>query len=196
MSPIVRVPGPEHWQATRLLDTGAQGVIVPHVQNEAEARRVVHQCKYPPLGERSLTGNLPQLTFKASSYPVAELLRVLNENMLVVVMLESAEAIANADAIAAVEGIDVVLIGTNDLCADLGIPGQLGHERIFDAYEKMISACRRHNRIPGMAGVYDHALMERFIGMGARFLQGGVDLAFLMAGGKARVEFLRKLKLV
>ena len=195
VAPIVRVPGPEHWQSTRLLDAGAQGIIVPHVSTEAEARRVVYQCKYPPFGERSLTGGLPQLAFAASNAPVAELLRQLNDNMLLVVMLESAEAIANADAIAAVDGIDVLLIGTNDLCADLGIPGQLGHERVVDAYAKMIAACRRHHRSAGMAGIYDHALMERYIGMGVRFLQGGVDLALLMAGGRARVDFLRSLKL-
>ncbi len=195
ITPIVRVPGPEHWQATRLLDTGAQGIIVPHVSTPEIARRVVEQCKFPPVGRRSLTGGLPQLSFAAANYPPAELVGLLNDNLILVVMLESRQAIENAEAIAAVDGIDVLYIGTNDLAADLGLTGQLGHEQIVEAYARVISACRKHGRIPGMAGVYDHALMERYVGMGARFLQGGVDLAFMMQAAKGRMDFLNSLQL-
>ncbi|MCL4767110.1 MAG: aldolase [Hyphomicrobiaceae bacterium] len=195
ITPIVRVPGPEHWQATRLLDTGAQGIIVPHVETAEMARRVVEQCKFPPLGRRSLTGGLPQLSFAAANYPPSELVHILNDKIIIVLMLESGLAIENAEAIAAVEGVDVLYIGTNDLCADLGIAGQLGHDRIVEAYERVIAACRKYGRTPGMAGVYDHALMARYVKMGARFLQGGVDLAFMMQGAKARMDFLASIPL-
>jgi len=194
ITPIARVPGPEPWQATRLLDTAVQGVIVPHVDTAEAAARVAAACRFPPAGLRSLTGGMPQVSFASSSYPAAELVHRLNENILLVVMLESGEAIANADAIAAVPGVDVLLIGTNDLCADLGITGQLGHERVVEAYGRMIAAARRHGKVAGMAGVYDHALMECYVGMGCRFLQGAVDLALIMQAGRDRMRFLDGLE--
>src|SRR5690606_1781972 len=99
---------------------GAQGVVVPHVNSVEQARRVVENCKYPPIGHRSLTAPMPQLGFR--TMPVAEAIEALNRNTLVVAMLETPQAVDNADAIAAVEGIDALLIGTNDLAAEMGIP--------------------------------------------------------------------------
>jgi 2-keto-3-deoxy-L-rhamnonate aldolase RhmA len=108
-------------------------------------------------------------------------------------MVETARGIDNADAIAAIDGIDALLVGTNDLCVDLGIPGELGHQRIADAYAAVIAACRRHAKWPGMGGVYDEALMRRYVGMGCRFLQAGGDLGFMMEAGARRTAFLRGL---
>jgi len=110
-------------------------------------------------------------------------------------MVETPLAIDNAEAIAAVPGIDVVLIGTNDLCAELGIPGQFADPRVEDAYRKVIAACKKHGKHPGMGGVYDTRLMEKYIGYGMRFILSGGDLSFLLAGAKARTEFLRGVKL-
>ena len=101
-------------------------------------------------------------------------------------MLETPTAIENADAIAAVPGVDVLLIGTNDLCAEMGIPGDFGNERVADAYRTMIAACRKHNKFPGMAGIYNEPLMQRYIEMGARFILSGNDAAFLMASAGQR----------
>jgi len=107
-------------------------------------------------------------------------------------MLETPTAIANAEEIAAVPGIDVLLIGTNDLCAEMGIPGDFGNERVTEAYSTMIAACRKHGKFPGMAGVYNEALMTRYIDLGARFILAGQDAAFLMGGAIERTGFLRK----
>jgi 2-keto-3-deoxy-L-rhamnonate aldolase RhmA len=193
ISPIVRVPGKEHHHASRLLDTGAQGIVVPHVDSVEEAERVVSHCKYPPLGHRSVAGGAPQLNFR--NLPVGEATRLLNDETLVVVMLETPRAIASAEAIAAVKGIDVLLIGTNDLCAEMGMPGQFTDEKVVAAYEAVIAACRRYGKYPGMGGVYDQALMQKYIGMGMRFILSGSDLSFLMAGAAARAAFLRSVKL-
>jgi 2-keto-3-deoxy-L-rhamnonate aldolase RhmA len=193
ISPIVRVPGKEHHHASRLLDTGAQGIVVPHVDSVEEAERVVSHCKYPPLGHRSVAGGAPQLNFR--NLPVGEATRLLNDETLVVVMLETPQAIASADAIAAVKGIDVLLIGTNDLCAEMGMPGQFTDAKVVAAYEAVIAACRRHGKYPGMGGVYDQPLMQKYIGMGMRFILSGSDLSFLMAGAAARAAFLRAVKL-
>lgn len=193
VAPLVRVPSHHHHHVARVLDGGAMGVIVPHVDTAEQAREVVRNCKYPPVGNRSLAGLMPQLRFQP--YPTAEALNLLNDNMVVVVMLETPEAIENADEIAAVDGVDVLLIGSNDLSAQMGIPGQFSHERIGAAYRAVVTAANRHGKFPGMGGCYDHGLMQRYIETGARFILSGGDLAFLMAGARERSTFLRGLAL-
>jgi 2-keto-3-deoxy-L-rhamnonate aldolase RhmA len=193
ITPIVRVPGHEHYHATRLLDAGAQGIVVPHVDTAQEAERVVSQCRYPPVGHRSVAGAQPQISFR--SLPVAETMRLVNDETLVVVMLETPKAVANADAIAAVPGIDVLLVGFNDLCAEMGIPGGFTDEKVETSFAAVVAACRKHGKHPGMGGVYDQKLMSKFIGMGARFILSGSDVSFMMAGGRDRTGFLRSLKL-
>jgi 4-hydroxy-2-oxoheptanedioate aldolase len=193
ISPIVRVPGKEHHHASRLLDAGAQGIVVPHVDSVEEAERAVAYCRYPPQGHRSAMGALPQFAYQ--SVPVGEATRAANEETLVVVMLETPDAIAKVDEIAAVEGLDVVLIGTNDLCAEMGIPGQFSDPRVEDAYRKVVAACNRNGIHPGMGGVYDPKLMEKYISYGMRFILSGGDVSFLMAGARQRADFLHGLKL-
>src|SRR5438105_8260300 len=124
VTPVVRVPGHEHYHATRLLDNGAQGIVAPHVDDAATAKRIAEACLYPPLGKRSIPGAQPQLAFQA--IPPAEATKLVNDQMLIVVMLESPRAIENAEEIAAVPGVDVLLIGTSDLTAEIGILGQIG----------------------------------------------------------------------
>ena len=193
VTPIVRVPGHEHYHASRLLDNGAMGVVVPHVDTAAEAERVASHCKYPPIGHRSIAGAQPQLGFK--SLPVGQAMRLVNQETLVVVMLETPTAIRNADAIAAVRGIDVLLIGTNDLCAEMGIPGQFAHKKVEQAYATVIAAARKHRKWPGMGGVYDPPLMRKYIEMGMRFILSGSDFSFLVAAGSQRTSTLRAIKL-
>jgi 2-keto-3-deoxy-L-rhamnonate aldolase RhmA len=193
ITPIVRVPGKEHFHASRLLDAGAQGIVVPHVDTIEEAKRAVAYCKYPPVGHRSVMGVLPQFGYR--SLPVAESTPIANAETMVVIMLETPEAIAKVDEFAAVPGIDSILIGTNDLCAEMGIPGQFSDPRIEDAYRKVIAACRNNNIHPGMGGVYEPRLMEKYIGMGMRFILSGGDLGFLMTGARERANFLHGLKL-
>jgi 2-keto-3-deoxy-L-rhamnonate aldolase RhmA len=192
ITPIVRVPGKEHYHATRLLDAGAQGVVVPHVDTVEEAQRAVANCKYPPIGHRSVAGAQPQFAFQGVS--MGEASTVVNAQTLVVVMVETPLAIANVEAIAAVPGIDSILIGTNDLCAEMGIPAQFGDARVEAAYRTVIAACRKHSKFPGMGGVVDHTLMEKYIGMGMRFILSGNDTGFLMAGARERANFLHGLK--
>lgn len=189
ISPIVRVPKGRYDLATRVLDGGAFGIVMPHVDTAEEARQIVNHLKYPPAGHRSAVGALPQLAFKAA--PLAEATAAVNETMLIVAMLESPEAIANADAIAAVPGIDVLLIGTNDLTNEMGIPGELMHERVMAAYETTIAACRKHGKWAGMGGVYSEEGLRRYIDLGVKMIMSGNDLSFLMSAGRARTKMLR-----
>src|SRR6266436_1374789 len=99
ITPLVRVPSHDaHW-SSRVLDGGAQGVIVPHVNNRGEAEAVVRNCRFPPLGQRSVMGLGPALGYRAT--PLGELNDRLNRDTVVIVMLETAEGIENAAAIAA-----------------------------------------------------------------------------------------------
>lgn len=192
IAPIVRVPAGQYDMATRVLDGGAMGIVVPHVDTADEARTIADRLRYPPTGHRSVAGAMPQLGF--ARLPLAEAAKAVNEALLVVVMLETPLAVENADAIAAVPGIDALLTGTNDLTMEMGIPGQLGHPRVISAYEVIIAACRRHGKIPAMGGVYAPELMAKYVGMGMRMLLCGSDLTFMMEMAASRADFLRDLK--
>ena len=192
VTPLVRVPGYEHYLATRLLDAGAMGIVFPHVDSAEQARQLVSNSKYPPMGHRSLGGPMAQLGFRP--YPRAESTEAVNRETLLVMMLETPQAIDRADEIAAVPGVDVLLIGTNDLTLEMGIPGKYDDLRVVRAYDKVVAACQTHGKYPGMGGIYDHPTMEKYIKMGARFVLCGSDISFLMAGGQARAEFLRGLE--
>ena len=164
---------------------------MPHVDTAAEAEEVVNRLKYPPVGHRSMGGIGPHYELRsASSGEAANALNVAN---LTIVMLETPTAIENAAQIAAVPGVDVLLIGTNDLCAEMGIHGDFGNEKVAAAYQAMIAACKQHDKFPGMAGVYNEQVMPRYIDMGARFILAGQDAQFMSAGAAQRTGFLHKL---
>ena len=190
VTPIVRVAGFEHWHASRMLDNGAQGIVFPHVDNAAEAQRVANACRFPPVGKRSMGGGLQQLGF--ASMPVGEAARLVNEETLVVAMIESPQGVNSCEEIAAVPGVDALLIGTNDLCFELGIPGQFNDPRVAEAYKKVIAACRRHGKFPGMGGMYTPELLERHIGMGVQLILAGSDFSLLMQAASARASQVRK----
>jgi 2-keto-3-deoxy-L-rhamnonate aldolase RhmA len=189
IAPLVRVPAKQYTMATRALDCGAVGIVMPHVDTVDEAREVVAQLKYPPMGHRSVGGAMPHVDFKPMK--TGELTVALNAATLMTVMIETPQAVANAEAIAAVPGIDALLVGTNDLAAEMGITGDLGNARIVSAYESVIAACRKHGKFPGMGGVYNEDLMRRYVGLGMRMILSGGDLAMLMQAATQRASFLR-----
>jgi 2-keto-3-deoxy-L-rhamnonate aldolase RhmA len=191
ITPIVRVPGHEHHHATRVLDGGAMGIVAPHVDDAATAARIASNCRYPPDGHRSMAGAPPQLGFR--TLPVAEAAAAVNAALLIVVMIESPAALGNVDAIAATPGVDAVLIGTNDLCLEMGIPGQFDHPRVEDAYRQVVAACRTHGKHPGMGGVYAPPLMKKYIDIGARLVLSGNDFSFMMAAARAQATAVREL---
>ena len=192
ITPILRVCADAIDEGTRALDNGALGIVVPHVDTAKQAKRIADAFHYPPMGHRSWGGSPAVYGYQPPT--PAEAQAALNAEILTVVMIESPEGVANADAIAAVEGVDVLLMGTSDLTAELGIAGQIGHPKVVAAYEKVIKACRKHGKFAGMGGVYDKEHAARYIGMGAQFLLSGNDHNYLMAGASARAEFLRGLK--
>ena len=191
ITPIVRVPGFEHYLATRALDGGALGIVVPHVDDVETAAQMATNCRYPPIGHRSMTGALPQVNF--ASHPIGEMAEAVNAATLLILMIETPRAVENADAIAALEGVDVLLIGTNDLCMEMGIPGQFDHPDVAAAYDTVIAACHKHGKHPGMGGVYDPNIMKDYVAMGARLILAGNDFPFLMKAAKEQAEVVREM---
>jgi len=191
ITPIVRVPGHEHYHATRALDGGAQGIVVPHVDTADTAETIVSNCLYPPLGHRSLASALPQLSFE--KFPPREATEMINQSTAIVVMLETPQAIENVETIAAVNGIDVLMIGANDLCLELGIPGEFDHPTIISAFEHVIAACKRHGRYVGIGGIYTPELIEKYVKMGARFILAGSDMGFLMESACSQAARVRTM---
>ncbi|MCC7276108.1 MAG: aldolase [Alphaproteobacteria bacterium] len=189
IAPIVRVPYGQFDMATRALDGGAMGIVIPHVDTVEEARTVADRLRYPPEGHRSVAGGMPQLGFAPVSN--AEASAAFNKAMLITVMLETPTAIANADAIAAVPGIDVVMIGTSDLTMEMGVSGQLTHPDVVKAYETVIAACKKHGKWAGMGGVYVEDVMKKYLAMGVRFVLSGNDLSLLMAAATQRAKLVK-----
>ncbi len=192
IAPLVRVPGGDYGMAARALDNGALGIVMPHIDTVDQARELAERLRYPPLGRRSISGAIPQFRFAPGN--LSDAVAALNRATLVVAMIETPKAIERVDEIAAVDGIDVVMIGTNDLSAEFGCTGDFDDPRIADAYEKTIAACARHKIWPGMGGVYADAQLERFVGMGMRFILSGNDISFLLSGAKARTGALRQIR--
>ena len=193
-TPLVRPPSHTADGISRALDTGAQGVIVPHVDDAAQARAVVQHALFAPTGRRSVMGPTAALGYR--QMPQAEVMKTLNSETLVIVMLETPQAIANADGIAAVPGVDMLLVGSNDLCAEMGIPGQFHHAKLKEAYEAASQACKRHGKAFGVGGVRsDPELQAALIALGARFFIAGNDTGYLLAAARKDVEALRKIAL-
>lgn len=188
---LVRIPGDDPLTAARLLDGGAAGIVVPHVDSPEQIAPVIARCRFPPKGRRSIGGPLPQLHYAA--LPAAEHMAKADARTLIVAMIESPEAVARAGDIAALEGVDALLFGSNDLALEMGIPGRLDAPEIELAYREVIAAARGHDKLVGLGGVYTAELLERYLPLGFRFALLGSDLALLLAGGRERVATARRI---
>ena len=194
ITPLVRVPSHAAHHATRILDAGALGIVAPHVNSAEEARHIVGACRFAPLGERSVAGQWPHLGYAAM--PAEEARTLLNDNTMVIVMLETPQAIEHAAEIAAVPGVDILHIGSTDLCDALGVPGQFGHPDIEKAFKRVIDACRAHGKVAGAGGLGSaQDVTRKIIRMGVRFITAGNEWAFMMQAARQRASMLRELPL-
>jgi 2-keto-3-deoxy-L-rhamnonate aldolase RhmA len=191
VAPIVRICAGALDEGTRALDNGALGLVVPHVDTPEQAQQLVEAFRFAPIGHRSSGGAIAAFGYRPP--PPAEAMAALNAEILIIPMIETPRAVENAEAIAAISGIDALLIGTNDLVLEMGLAGQIGHERVRQAYETVGQACRRHGKVLGMGGVYDEELARRYIGMGARFVLAANDHALLLNAAAQRTQYLRSL---
>ena len=189
IAPVARVPAGQLWLATRFLDGGGLGIVVPHVDTPEEAQQIAQALRYPPQGHRSVAGGLPH--FGYARVGLADTCAAINAATLIIVMLETPTAIANAAAIAAVPGIDSLLIGTNDLAMELGIPGAFADDRVAAAYQSVCDACRAHGKFAGVGGIADETLLRRYVEMGVRLVLPGSDLSLMMRAATETAAAMR-----
>ena len=146
--PLVRVPATEYHLISRPLDAGASGVMVPMVETAEQARLIVNSAKYPPIGRRGAAFGIAHDDYEAGD-PVAAM-EGANAKTLLIAQIETAGGIENVEEIAAVDGIDVLWIGHNDLTNSMNVPGQFDHPDYLRAIEKFLEACDYHGRAPGI----------------------------------------------
>ncbi|MGV0714193.1 aldolase/citrate lyase family protein [Mycolicibacterium sp. XJ662] len=191
ISALVRVPSHQPSTIARVLDGGAVGVIVPHVNSPEQAQAVVDAARFPPVGHRSISG--PNAVSGYDPRPATELTDVLERRTVVAVMIETPDAVASCDRIAAVDGVDMLLLGPSDLTAEMGIHGQYENEHFHRAVDSVAAACRAHGVALGVAGIKSLDLLRRFAGLGLRFVSAGTDVGMMTEAATARAHALREL---
>ncbi len=166
----------EFMRMSRLLEMGATGILYPRCDNAEEAAEVVRWAKFAPQGQRGADGanaDMPYLMM-----PIGEYVRKANEETFVAIQVEDADAVARADEIAAVDGVDILFFGPGDFSILSGFPGQMDHPEIQRAMEQVAAAARRHGKHWGMPCFSpDHG--RKLLDMGARFLAHGADIVLL-----------------
>lgn len=144
---IVRVPGQSADMLARACDMGAEGLIAPMISNAAQAQAMVDAVKYFPAGKRGVGLQMAHDNYRAA--PVAGALAAANDRTVVICLIETAEGSENADAIAALPGVDGLWIGHFDLSVSLGIPGEFANPVFAAAVDRIIAAARKHNKALG-----------------------------------------------
>lgn len=185
--PLVRPSDLQYHLVARALDTGAQGVIIPRVQSADEAALAVSYVKYPPVGRRGAGG---EARFAFEKRGVREGIEELNAETLVIVQIESADGVENVEAIAATPGVDVVLIGPNDLSISLGVPGDYQSETFTNAIDRIAAAAQSAGVAIGtltMSGEATRSWYER----GFRFLLCNSDTNMLAETAARDVAAMR-----
>jgi len=177
--PIVRIPWNEIWMIKHVLDIGAYGVVIPLIGTKEDTKKVVSYCKYPPEGVR---GCAPRhAAFRDKDY-----IKTANDEVLVVIQIETEEAVRNIDEICSVKGVDVCFVGPTDLSLSLGVLGQTDHPKFRKAKQEVVKACRKWGVAPGMfcsVETINEAVEEGF-----QFVSLASDLSHLIAGAKAALN--------
>lgn len=196
MAPLVRVYNPDDGpMMTRLLDVGVHGVMVPLVNTPAQAKNIVNNLKYAPIGHRGANGGRGPRWGRYENYTVAS-----NEATLSIAQCESLEGLSHIEEIAAIPGLDCIFIGTGDLSLEMGIhftaDSSANHnvksKQMVDAIDRILNACRKNNVIPGIvtASAEDAA---RRIRQGFQLVTCMNDLGFFCSRSKQHIDTVRSL---
>jgi len=179
--PLVRVKDNGTLTIRQVLDTGALGVIVPLVNTKEDALQAVRAAKYPPAGVRGYAW------VQANDYGINfyEYAHSANDDILVIAMIESKEAVENIDEILSVDGIDGVFIGPYDMSGSYGIPGQVDAPCMKKAFEKVAKSCIKHGKFSGQHIVVPtQENVKDAVRQGYTFIALGMDTYFLIDGSR------------
>jgi 2-keto-3-deoxy-L-rhamnonate aldolase RhmA len=185
---LVRIPTLDEAWIKRVLDAGAEGIIVPQVGTAEQAELAVRWAHYPPKGTRGLG------TARANRYGLglAGSVRTAEKGMTVVVQAETSEAVGNVDAIVKVSGIDAVFVGPYDLSASLGRPGEIGHSAVVAAIKRIGLACREAGVPTGIFAMEPKGLAP-WVASGFTLLAAGVDASLLGKAAEGALVGLRSV---
>jgi 4-hydroxy-2-oxoheptanedioate aldolase len=184
---IVRVPWNDQVYLKRILDAGAQSIMVPMVESAEEAAAVVAACRYPPAGRRGYAAP----AMRCSRYGfITDYLARANDELLLITQIESAKAAAAAEAIGAVDGVDMVFIGINDMGGSIGRLEQLDHPDVRALAEKAEAGIRRSGKLMGTVPSSGAGTVELF-GKGYNLVAGAGDMSMLRDAAKADLERVR-----
>jgi 2-keto-3-deoxy-L-rhamnonate aldolase RhmA len=186
---LVRARSCDDPDIALMLDNGVSGIVFPDINSAEEARRAVAACRFAPLGKRSVVGGYPMFDYRA--VPVEQSVQALDDATLVACMIETREGPRNLDAIAAVEGVDVIHVGCNDLLTAMGKPGKFGDPEVVAAIERVVVAAAANNKFAGLGGERDLERQLAFINKGVRFVTTQTDIGFLTAAASQRTEQIR-----
>jgi len=201
ITPMVVVPTVAAEWISRCLDSGAQCVIVPHVNNVEEAKLCVNASKFAPVGHRSLTMVTAMTQYAAMGLSYRAVGEVVNENIMIMPMIETVDGVKNVEEIAAVPGIDCLLVGCADLCMELGIPQEYESEHFHNTIAKISAAAEKASTsekkvFVGLGGLEPYPkilemLLQRHSNI--RFVMATRDVSVLMAGMKANAGSMNAL---
>ena len=185
--PIVRLPAGETWLIKQILDTGAQTLLIPMVESVEEAQALVKAVRYPPHGVRGVGAALG----RASQFSrIGDYVETANEQICLIVQIESRAGLKALDDIAALDGIDALFIGPSDLAADMGYLGQPGHPEVTAAITDAFARIKKAGKARGIMTL-DLAQARLYREMGADFMAIGTDVTVLVgATTKLREDFL------
>ena len=185
--PLVRVPAIQYHLLSRPLDVGAMGLMIPMVETEEQARSIVRSARYAPDGARGAAFAIAHDDYAGGD--IVTKMQSANDEVLLIAQIETVAGVEQADRIAAVDGIDVLWIGHFDLTASLGIPGQFNHPTYLRSVDRVLEACQRHGKTPGiMAG--DAPAGQSLLGQGFRAIAFSGDLWIYGEALKTGIEAL------
>jgi 2-keto-3-deoxy-L-rhamnonate aldolase RhmA len=176
ITPVVRVADLQYSLIARALDMGAEGIIFPRVEDPALLAKAVSWTKFPPRGIRGYGLTSPHVGY--SSAPFGEIIQHCNDETLIVLQVETAKAVERCDELAAVPGVDAIMIGPADLSISLGVGGEFEHPKLGQAIEKVIAACERHKIAPSIH-VRNPQLARHWIGKGMKLVSCSSELVML-----------------
>jgi len=191
ITPIVRIPDLQYEHVTRLLDSGCQSLILPHITSGAEVRRFIELAKYYPQGRRGMAIYLGASTdYEEVDLPAA--MAHANANTLLAVMIETREALESAAEIL-IGGVDLAIVGHQDLTQSLGIPGEYASPIFREAFEKVRSLCAaRGIALAGLAATPED--LQAVVESGSRFILYGTDLVLMRREAERAVRALAPLR--
>lgn len=188
--PVVRVPQAEYQLISRVLDSGAQGIIVPRVNTPAQVKDIVSWIRYPPHGIRGYASTTAQ-TDGTDISPV-DFIEAQNRETLLVVQIERREAVANLEEMLSIEGVDVACLGYMDLSVDYGLPGQLDHPTMVEAVQQVIDVAKKHGVASGIIGP-DIKAIDHWIKRGMRFASYSTEERLLQQAAITAAKQLREI---